>query len=130
MKWGGTLTARLLENAGDARISAGLEATGSGISLISGLLRAGRTLGFPVFNCDDIPIKEGLHNRYLVGLSTWHTFMERTLLSLHGRRVLVVGFGLVGQGVAEIARAFGGTVSVAEKDPARSLFAGRRGAFS
>jgi len=110
-----------------AAIVAGLEATGSGISCINGLTRAGRTLGFPVFNCDDVPIKEGLHNRRLVGLSTWNTFMERTRLSLHGRNVLVVGFGLVGEGVAETARAFGGTVSVAEKDPARALFAAYAG---
>jgi adenosylhomocysteinase len=110
---GATLCGRILETAFPARIAAGLEATGSGISRINGLTADGRTLTFPVFNCDDVPIKEGLHNRHLVGLSTWHTFMERTRLSLHGRRVLVVGYGLVGQGMAEAARAFGGSVSVA-----------------
>ncbi len=111
----------------EASVVAGLEATGSGISRISALLRAGQELRFPVFNCDDVPIKEGLHNRHLVGVSTWQAFMEKTQLSLHGRRVLVVGFGLVGQGVAEAARAFGGTVSVADKDPARALFASYAG---
>ncbi|HVO40199.1 MAG TPA: adenosylhomocysteinase [Spirochaetia bacterium] len=104
-------------------VSAGLEATGSGISLITRLLDEGRALPFPVYNCDDVPIKEGLHNRHLVGLSTWQAFMERTWLSLHGKNVLVVGYGLVGQGVAETARAFGGVVSVAERDPARALAA-------
>ena len=43
------------------------------------------------------------------------------MLSLHGKRVVVVGFGLVGHGIAECARAFGGTVSVAERDAARLL---------
>ena len=109
--------------ADSAGVVAGLEATGSGILRINALTSGGRRLAFPVFNCDSVPIKEGLHNRHLVGVSTWHTFMERTLLSLHGRRILVVGFGLVGQGVAETARAFGGAVSVAEKDPVRALFA-------
>jgi len=124
---GATLTGHLLENGARVSVIAGLEATGSGISRIKSLIGAGRALTFPVFNCDDVPIKEGLHNRHLVGLSTWNTFMERTRLSLHGRHVLVVGFGLVGQGVAEIARAFGGTVSVAEGDPARALFAAYAG---
>ncbi|HTP59238.1 MAG TPA: adenosylhomocysteinase, partial [Spirochaetia bacterium] len=120
---GATLCGRLLESAAPNAVVAGLEATGSGILRINSLTGAGQRLRFPVFNCDNVPIKEGLHNRHLVGLSTWHTFMERTLLSLHGRRVLVIGFGLVGQGVAETARAFGGTVSVAERDPVRALFA-------
>ena len=120
---GALLVSRIMERGSFAPVSAGLEATGSGISLITRLMEEGRPLPFPVYNCDDVPIKEGLHNRHLVGLSTWQTFMERTLLSLHGRNVLVVGYGLVGQGVAETARAFGGVVSVAERDPARALAA-------
>ena len=68
-----------------------------------------------------MPIKEGLHNRYLVGQTAWQTFTDRTQLSLHRKRVLVVGYGLVGRGVALTARALGGAVSVAERDPARSL---------
>jgi adenosylhomocysteinase len=120
---GAILSGRILEGAPCPSVVAGLEATGSGISRITRLAEEGRALPFPVFNCDDVPIKEGLHNRHLVGLSTWQTFMERTLLSLHGKRVVVVGYGLVGQGVAETARAFGGMVSVAERDPARALSA-------
>ncbi len=124
---GASLVACLVSSSTPSGVVAGLEATGSGISRIAGLARDGHAPGFPVFNCDDVPIKEGLHNRHLVGLSTWQTFMERTQLSLHGRKVLVVGFGLVGEGVAETARAFGGAVSVAEKDPSRALFAAYAG---
>lgn len=120
---GAILTGRVQEGAACPSVLAGLEATGSGISRITRLAEEGHALPFPVFNCDDVPIKEGLHNRHLVGLSTWQAFMERTHLSLHGKRVVVVGYGLVGQGVAETARAFGGTVSVAERDPARALSA-------
>ncbi len=120
---GAILTARIMAEGSPVSVSAGLEATGSGISRITQLLDGGGLLSFPVFNCDDVPIKEGLHNRHLVGLTTWQTFMERTHLSLHGKRVLVVGYGLVGQGVAETARAFGGDVKVAEQDPARALSA-------
>lgn len=99
-----------------AQIRAGLEATGSGINA---LLRT--QIDWPVYNWDDVPVKEGLHNRHMVGLTTWHAFFLRTLLSLHEKRVLVVGYGTVGQGLAASARAFGGTVMVAELDAARLL---------
>ena len=102
--------------AGATSIRAALEATGSGINRLPDL-----ALRYPVFNWDDLPIKEGLHNRHMVGLTTWQTFFERTWLSLHGKRVVVVGYGLVGQGVAAAAKAFGGVVSVVEKDPTRTL---------
>lgn len=97
-------------------IRAGLEATGSGINLLAGL-----TPRYPIFNWDDLPVKEGLHNRHMVGLTAWQTFAEVTHLTLHEKRVLVVGYGLVGQGVAEMARAYGGQVTVAELDPTRAL---------
>ncbi len=38
--------------------------------------------------------------------------------------MLVIGYGLVGQGVAAAAKAFGGQVMVAEIDPARRPSAG------
>lgn len=99
-----------------AGIQAGLEATGSGIGRLENLV-----LPYPVFNWDDLPIKEGLHNRHMVGLTTWQTFFARTQLTLHEKSVLVVGYGSVGQGVATVARAYGGTVVVADKDPVRAL---------
>lgn len=97
-------------------VRAGLEATGSGIARLVGL-----NLRYPIFNWDDLPVKEGLHNRRMVGLTTWHMFLTRTWLTLHGKRVLVVGYGSVGRGLADAARAYGGTVCVAERDPARAL---------
>ncbi|MFW5688394.1 MAG: adenosylhomocysteinase [Spirochaetota bacterium] len=97
-------------------VRAGMEATGTGVERLS------RTrLRYPVYNWDDIAVKEGLHNRYMVGICTWHAFFERSRLTLHGKRVLVVGFGLVGRGLADAARAYGGAVSVTERDPARAL---------
>lgn len=97
-------------------VKAGLEATGSGINRLQGQLPP-----WPIFNWDDVPIKEGLHNRHMVGLTTWQAFFGRTLLSLHEKRVLVVGYGTVGQGLAASARAYGGQIMVAEIDPGRSL---------
>lgn len=97
-------------------VKAGLEATGSGINRLQGKLPP-----WPIFNWDDVPIKEGLHNRHMVGLTTWQAFFGRTLLSLHEKRVLVVGYGTVGQGLAASARAYGGQVMVAEVDPGRLM---------
>lgn len=103
-------------------VKASLEGTGSGISRLERLV-----LHYPVFNFDDLPIKEGVHNRHMVGLTTWTAFFDRTRLSLHGRRVLVIGYGSVGRGVAETARAFGGAVTIAERDAARALEAAYAG---
>ena len=122
LAWGPTHTCEMgadlttAAHAGATPIRAALEATGSGIDRLARL-----DLKYPVFNWDDLPIKEGLHNRYMVGLTTWQTFFERTRLSLHGKRVTVVGYGLVGKGVAHAAKAFGGTVSVVDLDPGRRL---------
>ncbi len=115
---GADLTCALLARGGKSQVVAGLEATGSGTSRLAAV--AGR-IPYPIFNWDDLPIKEGLHNRHMVGLITCSAFLERVRLTLHGKRVAVIGYGLVGQGVADAARAFGGAVMVVEKDPARAL---------
>ena len=99
-------------------VKASLEGTGSGVSSLENL-----SLKHPVFNWDDLDAKEGLHNRHMVGLSTWQAFMERTHLSLHEKKVVVIGYGLVGQGCAASAKSFGGQVIVAENDPSRTLLA-------
>lgn len=99
-------------------IQASLEGTGSGVSKLRQLV-----LTHPVFNWDELDAKENLHNRHMVGLTAWQAFMQRTHLSLHEKQVVVIGYGLVGQGCAFSARAFGGQVTIAEVDPARRLSA-------
>jgi adenosylhomocysteinase len=116
---GAELSAFMLSPAGaPARegVKAGLEATGSGTARLEGV-----PVPYPVFNWDDLPIKEGLHNRRMVGLVAAHAFFERTRLTFHNKRVLVVGYGLVGRSACDAARAYGGRVLVAERDPARAL---------
>ncbi|HEX2863733.1 MAG TPA: hypothetical protein VHN99_04130, partial [Deinococcales bacterium] len=63
---GGDLSAHFAAAGQPGSVRAGLEATGSGIARLASL-----TLPYPVFNWDDLPVKEGLHNRHMVGLSTW-----------------------------------------------------------
>ncbi len=113
---GADLTTRLHENDASTTVKAGLEATGSGITRLGGVAPR-----YPIFNWDDLPVKEGLHNRHMVGLSAWQTFFQTTHLTLHEKTVVVIGYGLVGQGVAASAKAFGAQVQVAELDPARAL---------
>ncbi len=113
---GADLTTRLHETGQETAVRAALEATGSGINRLGQV-----SPRYPIFNWDDLPVKEGLHNRHMVGLTAWHTFSETTRLTLHEKQVLVVGYGLVGQGVAAAARAYGGTVAVADIDPTRQI---------
>lgn len=100
----------------------GLEATGTGIERLAGL-----DLAYPVFNWDEVPIKQGLHNRHLVGLMAANTFLNVAGLSLYGKTVLVVGYGPVGRGVADAARAFGAVVEVCDPSPAARLAAAHLG---
>lgn len=113
---GADITTLLHQRNDFGDVVACLEATGSGVSR----LPSDRP-GYPIFNWDDLPVKEGLHNRHMVGLTAWQTFFQTTHLTLHEKRVLVIGYGLVGQGVAAAAKAYGGQVMVAERNPARRL---------
>lgn len=117
---GGDLTTATLTGTRSRKVAlrAAMEATGTGIARLQGV-----ELPIPVFNWDDLDIKQGLHNRYLVGLMVWITYFNATQLTLYGRRVLVVGYGLVGQGIAQYARLLGGQVRVCEINPVRQLTA-------
>lgn len=117
---GGDLTSRIHEKNLDIQIKASLEATGSGISRLNKILN-NNSPKYPIFNWDDLPVKEGLHNRHMVGLTAWHTFFQITHLTLHEKIVVVIGYGLVGQGVAASAKAYGGQVIIVETDKARAL---------
>jgi adenosylhomocysteinase len=97
-------------------VAGALEATTTGLHRIRPL-----NLAFPVFDWNGIALKDALHNRFHVGEATWPAFAGVTGLSLFGRRILVVGFGPVGRGVAERARDLGAIVTVAERDPVRQL---------
>jgi adenosylhomocysteinase len=100
----------------DALPRAALEATTSGIHLLTGV-----DVPFPVFDWNGIPLKDRIHNRHHVGIQAWPAISDITGLAPYGRTVLVVGFGPVGRGVAIQARTLGAIVSVAEVDPVKSL---------
>lgn len=109
---GGELLAATV-SAGYAPLG-GLEATTSGLHRLADV-----ALTFPVFNWNNAELKDRVHNRHHVGLEMWPMFSAITGLAVHGRPVLVVGFGPVGRGVAIQARSRGAVVSVADLDPVR-----------
>jgi adenosylhomocysteinase len=104
------------------RVKGALEATTSGLNLLKK-----HKLPFPVFDWNSIPLKDRLENRFHVGDGVWPVFSHITGLGLFGRRVLVVGYGPVGKGIAERARNLGAIVHVADLDPVRLLEARHHG---
>lgn len=80
-------------------------------------------LPFGVVNINDGRLKGHVENRHGVGPGLWASVTRITGLQISGRRVLVVGYGPVGQGIAWYAKALGGSVEVCEADPLRRLLA-------
>ncbi len=121
-EWGPTHLCELGAGLSEVAHKAGLKVVGSMEGTGSGIARFKRwQLPYPIVNWDEVDLKRGLHNRYMVGLTAWHTFFSRTGLTLHGKRVAVLGFGPVGRGLAEAARAYGGRVEVIDPNPTRAL---------
>jgi adenosylhomocysteinase len=114
---GFTLGAALI--AAGRRPRAGVEITRSGISRLRGL----GPLPFPVLNINDGRLKPAVENRHGVGEGLWQAFTSLTGAHLAGHRVLVIGYGAVGAGVAAYARAGGAAVEVVDIDPVRRLIA-------
>ncbi|MEZ4241286.1 MAG: NAD(P)-dependent oxidoreductase [Myxococcota bacterium] len=100
-------------------VRAGVEITRSGTAK----LRARNDVPFPVVNINDGRLKDKVENRHGVGEAIWQAVAMSTGMHLAGRRVLVVGYGPVGRGLASYARAAGMAVEVCEEDPVRRLFA-------
>ena len=117
---GGELSAAYLDKTPPVR--GALEATTSGLNLLRK-----HELPFPVFDWNSIPLKDRLENRFHVGDGVWPAFGHVTGLSLFGRRVLVVGYGPVGKGIAERARGLGAIAYVTDLNPVRLIEARHHG---
>ncbi len=105
--------------AGLDNVRAAVEITRSGIARLQ--LRGG--VPFPVVNINDGRLRDRVENRHGVGEAIWQAVSQSTGMHLAGRRVLVVGYGPVGRGLARYARAAGMSVEVCDTDPVRRLFA-------
>ncbi len=71
----------------------------------------------PLVDWNQNLLKESIHNEKMVGFSLWQTFTEVTRMSLHAKKVGVLGFGPVGRGIARTARDLGGQVSIFDRLP-------------
>ena len=96
------------------------EETTSGVAKFRAMEREG-ILEFPVLAANDARCKHLFDNRYGTGQSTLTAIMQNTNLMIGGKRVVVLGYGWCGKGIARYAAGLGARVSVCEVDPVRGL---------
>ncbi len=115
------LTGTLLDKRREQvrEIRGAVEITRTGISR----LRQRDHMPLGVININDGRLKPRIENRHGVGEGLWDAIRDLTGMHLAGRRVAVVGYGPVGQGLAAYGRAAGAVVEVVEVDPIQRLVA-------
>ncbi len=101
-------------------IVGGSEETTTGVVRLKALESEGK-LRFPVIAVNNAQTKFLFDNRYGTGQSSLDGIMRATALLLAGMRVVVVGYGWVGKGVAMRARGMGSSVTVVEVDPIKAV---------
>lgn len=118
---GGDLCALLHDVGSDLGVDVigACEETTTGLVRLRHLAREER-LRFPVVAVNDARMKHLFDNRHGTGQSVWDSIMRTTNLLVAGKRVLVVGYGWCGRGIAQRAHGLGANVIVAEADPVRA----------
>ncbi len=101
-------------------IVGGTEETTTGVIRLKALEAEGR-LGFPIVAVNEANTKHLFDNRYGTGQSTLDGILRATNVLLAGSRVVVIGSGWCGRGVAMRAKGAGAHVIVCEVDPLRAL---------
>jgi adenosylhomocysteinase len=96
------------------------EETTSGVAKFRAMELEG-VLEFPVIAANDARSKYLFDNRYGTGQSTITAIMHNTNLMVGGKRVVVLGYGWCGKGIARYAAGLGARVTVCEVDPVRGL---------
>src|SRR5437660_2152037 len=114
----GVLHAARREQLGD--IVAGTEETTTGVIRLKALEREGK-LGFPIIAVNEAKTKHLFDNRYGTGQSTIDGIIRATNVLLAGKKVVVIGYGWCGRGVAMRAKGMGAHVIVCEVEPLRAL---------
>jgi adenosylhomocysteinase len=102
------------------RIRGVSEETTSGVAKFRAMEREG-ILEFPAIAANDARCKYLFDNRYGTGQSTLTAIMQNTNLMIGGKRLVVLGYGWCGKGIARYASGLGARVSVCEVDPVRGL---------
>src|ERR687886_1662852 len=95
------------------------ETTSGGAKLVA--MEGEGVLEFPVIAANDARCKYLFDNRYGTGQSTLTAIMQNTNLMVGGKRIVVLGYGWCGKGIARYAAGLGARVTVCEVDPVRGL---------
>lgn len=103
-----------------ARLKGISEETTTGVVRLKKLL-AEKRLVYPAITVNDAKSKHLFDNRYGTGQSTWTAVTHLTNLTVAGKTVVIVGYGWVGRGVANIAKGLGALVIITELDPWKAL---------
>jgi adenosylhomocysteinase len=102
------------------RIRGASEETTSGVARFRAMEREG-VLRFPTVAANDARCKYLFDNRYGTGQSALTAIMHNTNLMMGGKRLVVLGYGWCGKGIARYAMGLGARVTVCEVDPVRGL---------
>jgi adenosylhomocysteinase len=103
-----------------SEVLGGTEETTTGVIRLEALERQGK-LGYPIVAVNDAKTKHFFDNRYGTGQSTLDGVIRATNVLIAGLRVVVIGYGWCGRGVAMRAKGHGAHVIVCEVDPIRAL---------
>jgi adenosylhomocysteinase len=103
-----------------ADVIGGTEETTTGVIRLRALEREGK-LGFPIIAVNESATKHFFDNRYGTGQSTLDGVIRATNILIAGKRLVVVGYGWCGRGVAMRAKGLGAHVIVCEVDPLKAL---------
>lgn len=102
------------------------EETTAGVNRMRAIERQGK-LRYPVMVVNDAYTKHMFDNRYGTGQSTIDGYLRAMNLLFASKRVVVIGYGWVGRGVAARCRGMGSKVIVTEVDPVKALEAHMEG---
>jgi len=96
------------------------EETTAGVTRIRAVENQGK-LRYPVILVNEAYTKHMFDNRYGTGQSTIDGYLRAMNLLMASKRVVVVGYGWVGRGVASRCSGMGSKVIVTEVDPIKAL---------
>ncbi len=104
----------------DMKILGATEETTAGVTRIRVVETQGK-LRYPVILVNEAYTKHMFDNRYGTGQSTIDGYLRAMNLLLASKRVVVVGYGWVGRGVASRFHGMGSKIIVTEIDPVKAL---------
>ncbi len=104
----------------DMKILGATEETTAGVTRIRAVENKGK-LRYPVILVNEAYTKHMFDNRYGTGQSTIDGYLRAMNLLLASKRVVVVGYGWVGRGVASRCHGMGSKIIVTEIDPIKAL---------